>query len=72
MTFLDKFSSQRNFGKNNDYVKSILSDKEFFAFYDDSKVVLYNGNSQFVTWIKIDDFEKLLENGWLKLSKNWI
>ncbi len=71
VTFLDKFSCERNFDKIDNFEGAPENEKNFFAFYDESKVVLYNNKSQFITWIKTDDFQKLIENGWVKLSRDW-
>ncbi len=71
VTFLDKFSCKRNCNEFDNFAEEVETEKDFFAFYDETKVVLYNTKSQYVTWIKADDFKKLIENGWVRLNRNW-
>ncbi len=48
--------------------QSVISESEddekiYFAFFDDSNVALYSDKSKFVTKIKTDELERLIENG---------
>ncbi len=48
--------------------QSVISESEddekvYFAFFDDSNVALYSDKSKFVTKIKTDELERLIESG---------
>ncbi len=48
--------------------RSVISESEddekiYFAFFDDSDVALYSDKSKFLTKIKTDELERLIENG---------
>ncbi len=48
--------------------QSVISESEddekiYFAFFDDSDVALYSDKSKFVTKIKTDELERLIESG---------
>ncbi len=48
--------------------QSVISESEddekiYFAFFDDSDVALYSDKSKFLTKIKTDELERLIENG---------
>ena len=48
--------------------RSLISENEddekiYFAFFDDSDVALYSDKSKFVTKIKTDELERLIESG---------
>ncbi len=38
-------------------------DEIYFAFFDDATVALYSSRSRFLTKIKTDELERLIENG---------
>ncbi len=39
------------------------NDEIYFAFFDDATVALYSSRSRFLTKIKTDELEHLIENG---------
>ncbi len=39
------------------------NEKIYYAFFDDATVTLYDGRSQFVMKINVEELEKLIESG---------